>query len=307
MLVYLNGNLVREEEAAVSVFDHGLLYGDGIFEGIRTYEGNVFRLSEHIARLYDSARAVLLEIPLEPEELEQAVLQTVAANGLRDNYIRLLVTRGAGELGIDPATCRNPNIVIIVKPVSIFPREAYEEGVPVITASTRRIPLDCLDPRIKSLNYLNNILARLEAKRANVPEAIMLNQQGRVAEGTTDNIFILKGGNLLTPPVTEGVLPGVTRATLLEIARELGIPARESSLAAHDLYTAEECFLSGTGVEIVPVISVDGRQIGSGAPGPVTRRLMKRFAEVRVRDGRKVDYTARPSGREVEEPRIASR
>jgi branched-chain amino acid aminotransferase len=295
MLIYLNGKIVPKDEAKVSVFDHGVLYGDGVFEGIRVYEGNIFRLKEHIERLYESAKTVWLNVPLSPEELSQATVETVVANDMRDAYIRLVVTRGQGDLGIDPSSCPKATLFIIVSTISLYPEEFYQKGIPLITASTRRIPMECLDPRIKSLNYLNNILAKIEAKRAGVPEAVMLNHYGRVAECTADNIFIVKNGKLKTPRLTEGVLPGVTRASVLELAAELGYGTRETILGLHDLYNANECFLTGTGAEIVPVVTIDGRKIGTGQPGEATQRLLASFRELRVRDGVKVTYDKAPA------------
>jgi branched-chain amino acid aminotransferase len=294
MLIYVDGKLLPKEDAKVSVFDHGLLYGDGVFEGIRVYEGNIFKLTEHIDRLYESAKTIWLDIPMTPQDLERATIDTVAANGMRDAYIRLVVTRGVGDLGIDPDKCAIPTLVIIVSTIALYPEKFYREGIPLVTASTRRIPMECLDPRIKSCNYLNNIQAKIEAKRAGVPEAIMLNQYGRVAECTADNIFITKNGDLLTPRLTEGALPGVTRGTVLELAQEAGLNTRETILGLHDLYNAHECFLTGTGAEIVPVIQIDGRQIGTGAPGETTLGLLERFRRVRVRDGHKVDFASAP-------------
>jgi branched-chain amino acid aminotransferase len=295
MLIYMNGKLVPEEEAKVSVFDHGLLYGDGIFEGIRVYDGNVFRLKEHIERLYESAKTIWLDPGMTPEELEQATVDTVAANEMRDAYIRLVITRGKGDLGIDPGKCPKPTLFIIVSTIALYPAEMYEQGIPLVTASTRRIPMECLDPRIKSLNYLNNILAKIEAKKAGVLEAVMLNHYGRVAECTADNLFIMRNGKLKTPRLTEGALPGITRASVLELAHEMGLQTRETVLGLHDLYNANECFLTGTGAEIMPVTSIDGRQIGSGKPGETTRQLLARFRELRITDGRKVDYAKAPT------------
>ena len=292
MLIYVDGKLFPKDEAKISVFDHGVLYGDGVFEGIRVYDGNIFKLKEHIERLYESAKTIWLNIPLTPDEMEQATIDTVAANGLRDAYIRLVVTRGVGDLGIDPDKCDIPTVFIIVGTITLYPPKFYEEGIPLVTASTRRIPLESLDPRIKSCNYLNNILAKIEAKRAGVPEAIMLNQHGRVAECTADNIFITKNGKISTPRETEGALPGVTRQTVLELAHEAGINAKETILGLHDLYNAHECFLTGTGAEIIPVTKIDGRQIGEGKPGPKTKLLIERFQDLRVRVGHKVDYEA---------------
>ena len=295
MLIYLDGKLVPKEEAKVSVFDHGVLYGDGVFEGIRVYEGNVFRLKEHVDRLYESAKTIGMVIPMTPKEVEDATIETVAANGMRDAYIRLVVTRGVGDLGIDPDKCEKPTLFIIVATIALYPQEFYDNGIPLITASTRRIPLVCVDPRIKSLNYLNNILAKIEAKKAGVPEAVMLNLSGRVAECTADNLFIKRNGTLKTPRLTEGALPGVTRGAVLELAEGLGVPTHETVLGLHDLYNADECFLTGTGAEIVPVISIDGRQIADGKPGELTRRLHAKFLELRVSDGHKVAYDTQPT------------
>ena len=295
MLIYMNGKLVPEDEARVSVFDHGLLYGDGVFEGIRVYDGNIFRLKEHIERLFESAKTISLDIGMTSEEVELATVESVAANKHRNAYIRLVVTRGKGDLGIDPGKCPKPTFFIIVADIALYPEEMYETGIPLVTASTRRIPMECLDPRIKSLNYLNNILAKIEARKAGVLEAVMLNHYGRVAECTADNLFIVKNGDLVTPQLTEGALPGVTRGAVLELARELGMNTHETMLGLHDLYNAHECFLTGTGAEIMPVIAIDGRQIGNGKPGTTTNRLLARFRELRVADGRKVDYEAKPT------------
>lgn len=290
MLIYVDGKLVPKEEAKVSVFDHGLLYGDGIFEGIRVYDGNIFKLEEHIKRLFESAKTIWLDLPMTIEELEDATVETVVANGMRDAYIRLVVTRGVGDLGIDPGKCPKPTVFIIVSTISLYPQKFYDEGIPLITASTRRVPMESVDPRIKSCNYLNNILAKIEAKQAGVPEAIMLNHYGRVAECTADNIFIVKDGRLRTPRLTEGALPGVTRESILELASEAGIDTRETILGLHDLYNADECFLTGTGAEVVPVVSIDARKIGDGKPGKTTLQLLDAFREYRVRIGRKVNY-----------------
>jgi branched-chain amino acid aminotransferase len=295
MLIYLDGKLVPKEEATVSVYDHGLLYGDGVFEGIRVYDGNIFRLHEHLVRLYESAKTIWLDIPLALEELERATIETVAANGQRDAYIRLVVTRGKGDLGIDPTKCAKATLIIIVDKISLYPPEFYEKGVPLVTASTRRIPMECLDPRIKSLNYLNNILAKIEARRAGMPEALMLNLRGRVAECTADNIFLVRNGSVRTPRLTDGALPGITRAAVLELARELGLETRSAAMGLYDVYNASEVFLTGTGAEIVPVVSVDGRTIGDGKPGETTKRLLQRFRELRVKDGARVDYDVEPS------------
>ena len=290
MLIYLNGKIVPEEEATISVFDHGALYGDGVFEGIRVYEGNVFRLKEHLVRLYESAKTLWLKVPLNIEELEEATVRTVAANGVQNAYIRMVVTRGVGDLGIDPDKCDKATMFIIVATISLYPQEFYDNGIPLVTASTRRIPLQCLDPRIKSLNYLNNILAKIEAKQAGVPEAIMLNENGRVAECTADNLFIVKGDTLTTPRLTEGALPGVTRGAVLELGKAAGLKTVEGSFGLHDVYNADECFLTGTGAEIVPVVVVDSRKVGTGKPGKITRRLYGDFCKLRVKDGVRVTY-----------------
>jgi branched-chain amino acid aminotransferase len=292
MLIYVDGKLLTKEEAKVSVFDHGYLYGDGIFEGIRVYEGNVFRLEEHIDRLYESAHTLCLEIPMSRQEMTRTTLNTVAATNLRDAYIRLVISRGMGDLGIDPAKCPNPTVVIIVGSITLYPEEFYETGISLVTSSVPRIPCQCLDPRVKSLNYLNNIMAKIEARRAGVPEALMLNQDGHVAECTADNVFMVKDGELKTPDLLQGALGGITRAAVLEIASDAGIPTDETVLAKHDLYTADECFLTGTAAEVMPVIDIDGRTIGKGKPGKMTHDLLQRFRELRVRDGIKVDYEA---------------
>jgi len=292
MLIYVDGKLMPKEDAKISVFDHGFLYGDGVFEGIRVYEGNVFRLDEHVVRLYESAKTLALKIPLTPEQMTQAILDTVSANGMRDAYIRLIVSRGAGDLGIDPHNCKEPSLVIIVGKISLYPAELYETGIDLITSSVPRIPTQCLDPRIKSLNYLNNILAKIEARQAGVPEALMLNLGGRVAECTADNIFIVKNGQLDTPDLMQGALGGVTRASVLQLAREAGIPTSETILGLHDIYNADECFLTGTGAEVMPVVTVDGRRISDGKPGRMTLDLLARFRELRVNDGANVDYEA---------------
>ncbi len=292
MLIYLDGKLVPKEQAVVSVFDHGFLYGDGVFEGIRVYDGNVFRLQEHIARLYESAKTIALEIPLTQEEMVQATANTVAANEKRDAYIRLVVSRGPGDLGIDPAKCNRATVVIMVATIALFPEEFYQKGVNLITASVRRIPMESLDPRVKSLNYLNNILAKLEAKNAGCLEAVMLNHHGLVAECTTDNIFMVKNGVLKTPDLMQGALAGITRAAVLDLARERSIQTQETVMALHDLYNADECFLTGTGAEIVPVVGIDGRKIDDGKPGPMTKTLLAAFRELRVRDGVKVPMPA---------------
>jgi branched-chain amino acid aminotransferase len=294
MQIYLNGKLVPKEKAVVSVFDHGYLYGDGVFEGIRVYDGNVFRLREHIERLFESAKTIDMDIGMTVDEMIQATLDTIAVNKQRDAYIRLVVSRGSGDLGIDPDKCTEPTIVIICASIALYPEELYENGISLVTASVRRIPMESLDPRIKSLNYLNNILGKIDGKKAGVPEAIMLNHQGTVAECTADNIFMVKNGTVRTPDLMQGALGGITRRAVLDLATEAGLATCETVIGLHDLYNADECFLTGTGAEIVPVINVDGRQVGSGKPGEVTKSLLKAFRELRKRDGIKVDYDRVP-------------
>ncbi len=283
--VYIDGRYVLKEEAKVSVFDHGFLYGDGVFEGIRAYQGRVFKLSEHLRRLYDSAKAITLRIPLEEEELKEKVLETLRRNNLKDAYIRLIVSRGEGDLGLDPEKCPQACVIIITDKIKIYPEEFYKKGLSVITASTRRnIPV-ALDPHIKSLNYLNNILAKIEANLGNVPEAIMLNKDGYVAECTGDNIFMIKEGTLFTPPLWVGVLKGITRDVVIELARKENILVREEAFSIVSLYTADECFLTGTAAEIIPVTKVDGRIIGEGEPGKITGRLVKEFRDLTFHEG----------------------
>jgi branched-chain amino acid aminotransferase len=278
--VYINGRLYDKADAKISVFDHGLLYGDGVFEGIRVYEGKVFRLREHVDRLYDSARAIKLEIPLTREQMAEAITSTVQANSKKNGYIRALVTRGAGYLGLDPRKTTDPQVVIIVDDISLYPPELYENGMEIITVSTIRNHPNALNPRIKSLNYLNNIMAKMEAIQSGCLEALMLNHQGQVAECTGDNIFIVKRGALKTPPTDAGILEGVTRNTVLELARAASIPVQETALTRLDVHTADECFLTGTAAEVIPVVKCDGRAIGSGKPGPVTKQLRERFHQI---------------------------
>jgi branched-chain amino acid aminotransferase len=277
--IYFNGKILDKNDARVSVYDHGFLYGDGVFEGIRVYGGRVFRHREHIERLYESARAVMLEIPMPPDKLMEAVEQTVKAHGKKDAYIRLVVSRGPGSLGLDPRKCE-PQIIIIVDDIQLYPPELYDTGLEVITAVTIRNNANALNPRIKSLNYLNNILAKMEAIRAGCLEAIMLNTKGEVAECTGDNIFVVKHGELKTPPPDAGILLGITRNAVLELARGADIPVHETALTRHDVYTADECFLTGTAAEVIAVVKVDGRPIGSGKPGPITRQLRASFLKL---------------------------
>jgi branched-chain amino acid aminotransferase len=275
--VYINGKFFDKADAKVSVFDHGLLYGDGVFEGIRIYSGKVFRLREHLDRFYESARHIMLEVPLKHDQLTEAVQSTVRINAKKDGYIRLVLTRGPGSLGIDPRKTTDPQLIVIVDDISMYPPEMYENGMEIITATTIRNHPNALNPRIKSLNYLNNILAKIEATRAGCMEAIMLNVNGEVAECTGDNVFFVKHGELRTPPVSAGILEGITRGTVIELARAANIPVREMTLTRHDVYAADECFLTGTGAEIIPAVKCDGRVIGTGKPGPITRQLRERF------------------------------
>ncbi len=276
-VVFLNGEFISRDAARVSVFDHGYLYGDGVFEGIRAYNGRVFRLDEHLDRLYESAQTVMLQVPLTKEQLREAVLETLRRNGLRDGYVRLVVSRGPGDLGLDPRKCPQPTVVVIAEGIQLYPQEAYSRGLRAITVTTRKIAPDMLSPQVKSLNYLNNILARIEVNRAGVDEGIMLNAAGYVTECTADNVFVVLRGELCTPPVYLGILKGITRETVLELARALEIPATERVFTMHDVYTAEECFLTGTAAEVAPVVEVDGRVIGDGTPGAVTRRVIAAF------------------------------
>jgi len=277
MQIYVDGTLRSREEAKVSVFDHGLLYGDGVFEGIRVYNRRIFRLDAHLDRLYASAQALALTVPLDRAAMADAVTSTVRANRREDGYIRIVITRGVGELGIDPLTCPTPSVIIIVTDVRVYPQERYARGVKVITSATRQVSHEAVDPRVKSLNYLKNVLAKIDAQRAGADEALLLNSEGFIAECSADNIFAVRHGALATPAPLDGALEGITRGVVLQLAAEARIPARETRLARYDLYTADECFVSGTGAEIMPVVEVDGRTIGSGSPGALTRRLADAF------------------------------
>jgi branched-chain amino acid aminotransferase len=279
MVVYLNGQWVPEAEARISVFDHGLLYGDGVFEGIRSYNGRVFLLREHVDRLYRSAKAIALEIPLTQEEMIRAVVATCKANDCRNGYIRLVVTRGVGNLGLNPYNCPRPQIVIIAATIQLYPPEFYEQGLKIVTVGTVRNHPEAVNPNIKSLNYLNNILAKIEAINAGVHEAILLNHTGYVAEATGDNIFALRGNVLSTPPACAGCLVGITRDTVMKLAATNGFTVRECFLTRYDFYTADEVFLTGTAAEVVPVVEIDRRRIGAGVPGAGTKRLMRLFHE----------------------------
>ncbi|MBI1893546.1 MAG: branched-chain-amino-acid transaminase [Candidatus Rokubacteria bacterium] len=286
---YIDGKLYPKEEAKVSVLDHGFLYGDGVFEGIRAYNGRVFRLEQHLDRLWQGARTLMLQIPLSRDALRKAVLWTLRENKLRDAYIRLVVTRGVGDLGLDPRKCPRPSVIIITDTISLYPAELYERGMEVVSVSTRKNRTDALNPNIKCLNYLNQILGRLEVNREGAPEGIMLNQDGHVAEATADNIFMVLKGILVTPPAIAGILLGITRETVLELAVKEGIPTEEKLFGLHTLYNSEECFLTGTGAEVVPVVKVDGRTIGAGVPGEMTRRIIKSFRELVQQEGTPID------------------
>lgn len=277
MKVFIDGKYFDERQAKISVFDHGLLYGDGVFEGIRAYNGRVFKLKEHIERLYCSAKAILLEIPMSPAAMTKAVVETCRRNRIRNGYVRLLVTRGVGTLGLNPNRCKRPSVIIIADTIQLYPPEYYEKGLEIVTVPTTRNLHSAVNPAIKSLNYLNNILAKIEANIAGVEEAIMLNAEGYIAECTGDNLFIVKGGQLSTPPLYAGALYGITRGTVMELARDAGLPVSELNLTRYDVFNADECFLTGTGAEIIPVVKVDGRVIGSGKPGAVTRLLEEKY------------------------------
>ena len=278
--IYISGKLYEKEDAKISVYDHGLLYGDGVFEGIRVYSGKVFRLEQHLERLWNSAKAIWLQIPISREEMAQAVCDTVQVNQIQDGYVRLVVTRGAGTLGLDPNRTSHPQVIIIADCIALYPPGYYEKGLEIITVSTVRNHPAALSPRIKSLNYLNNILAKIEGLQAGCEEALMLNHKGEVSECTGDNIFLVSKGTLFTPSVDAGILEGITRAVVIELAGRAGIPVRETPLTKHDVYIADEVFLTGSAAEIVPVVKIDSRPIGNGQPGPITRQLIALFHEV---------------------------
>ena len=285
MKIYMDGVLVDKEKAVVSVYDHGLLYGDGVFEGIRTYDSLVFRLKEHIDRLYRSADAIELKIPLNKTEMMEAVIMTLKANSLKDGYIRLVVTRGPGDLGLDPRKCKKATLFIIADKIALYPKEFYQKGLAIVTSTIKRNLPQALDPRIKSLNYLNNILAKIDAIKSGTNEAIMLTHDNYVAECTGDNIFAVKGGELLTPPVSVGALEGITRDAVIDLAKDMDIPFYEKMLRMDDLYSADEVFLTGTAAEIIPVITIDERKIDGGKPGEVTLRLIEAFKKLTKIDG----------------------
>ena len=276
-IIYLDGAFLKEEEAKVSVFDHGVLYGDGVFEGIRAYNGRIFKCKEHIDRLYAAAKAILLEIPISKEEMTEVLLETCRRNEIKDGYIRLVVTRGVGDLGLNPINCKRPSVFCIAGNITLYPEEMYTKGMPIVTATQRRNKATIVDPQVKSLNYLNNILAKIEANHAGVPEALMLNHDGIVAECTGDNIFIVKEGVIYTPPIHIGILDGITRRAAMDIAKELGYTVVEKEFTLFNVYNADECFLTGTAAEAIPVTSVDRRVIGSGVAGEVTKKILEGF------------------------------
>ena len=288
MKIYLDGKFVDDADAKVSVFDHGLLYGDGVFEGIRLYGGNVFRLDEHLERLEYSAKAILLKLPLNRQELSDVTCETCRLNNLKDAYIRLVVTRGVGDLGLAPWLCAKPSIFVIASKISLYPQEHYDNGLAIVTVPTRRINPAALPPTIKSLNYLNNILGKIEAKQFGALEAIMLNDQGYIAECTADNIFTVHKGEIFTPAASQGALKGITRGTIFDIAKELNVPMREMDMTRYDVWVADECFLTGTGAEVIPVTKLDGREIGTGKPGPITQKVLTSFRRRVLIEGTKI-------------------
>lgn len=289
MKIFIDGKFYEKEDAKISVFDHGLLYGDGVFEGIRFYNGRVFRLEEHLRRLDYSARAIALQLPMSLGEIREATLETIRQNGLRDGYVRLVVTRGSGDLGLSPLLCPKATIFIIAATIKLYPPEKYENGLEVLTCSTRRISHGALSPMVKSLNYLNNVMAKFEALKGGAGEGLMLNEQGYVAECTGDNIFLVRDGAITTPPVSSGALAGVTRAVVFEMAAEAGIPISEPQITRYDVYCADEVFLTGTAAEVIPVVKLDHRPIGNGRPGPITKSLISRFHELTQSTGDPID------------------
>ena len=280
MKVYIDGDLVDEADAKISVFDHGLLYGDGVFEGIRFYNGRVFELDEHIDRLFDSAKSICLDIKMTKAEVIEATLNTIRANGLKDGYVRLVVTRGAGSLGLNPYHCEKASVIVIASTITLYPKEKYENGLTLVTCSTRRPTPGSLSPMVKSLNYLNNVMAKVEAIQGGGEEGLMLNEQGFVSECTGDNIFVIKKGVAKTPPVSAGALEGITRAVAMRILEEMGMPVQEVNLTRHEVFTADECFLTGTAAEVIAAVKLDGREIGDGKPGEITCKAIKRFREL---------------------------
>ena len=288
MKIFLDGKFVDAAEARISVFDHGLLYGDGVFEGIRVYQGNIFRLDEHLERLEQSAKAILLTLPWSRAEIAGFTGETCRQNGLADGYIRLVVTRGVGDLGLSPWLCPVPSIFIIASKIALYPAEHYTTGLAIVTVPTRRINPAALPPTVKSLNYLNNIMAKIEARQFGALEAIMLNDQGYVAECTGDNIFIVYKGELITPAASQGALRGITRSAILDIAQELGLPLRQADLTRYDVWNADECFLTGTAAEVIPVVKLDGREIGTGRPGEITARVLASFRRRVLTEGTRI-------------------
>ncbi len=278
--VYINGTLYNKEDAKISVYDHGLLYGDGVFEGIRSYGSKVFRLTEHLDRLWDSAKAIWLEIPISKQQMAKAIEDTLAVNGITDGYVRVVVSRGSGTLGLDPNKCSDPQVIIIADRITLYPEELYQKGLEIVTVSTVRNHPAALNPRVKSLNYLNNILAKIEGLQAGCIEALMLNHKGEVAECTGDNLFVVRNGRISTPPKEAGILEGITREVVISLAGELDVQVQQVPLTKHDVYIAHECFLTGTAAEVVPVVKVDSRTIGDGIPGKITRQLMARFRKL---------------------------
>lgn len=287
-IVYLDGEYVPQSQAKISVLDHGVLYGDGVFEGIRLYSKNIFRLKQHLDRLWDSAHAIVLSIPISREEMAEIVAETCRRNGLENGYIRLVVTRGVGELGLNPYKCPNPSVFCIASTIKLYPDEFYRNGLDIITAATRRIAPDAFSVRVKSLNYINNIMAKINAINAGVLEALMLTPEGYVLEATGDNVFLVKDGKLITPPTYMGALRGITRDAVIDLARELSIPVIEEPFTLYEVYTADEMFLTGTAAEVIPVSKVDGRPINDGKPGPVTKRLLERFHQITSTEGHRL-------------------
>lgn len=288
MQIYLDGKYLEQADAKISVFDHGLLYGDGIFEGIRLYGGNVYRLEEHLERFELSARAILLTLPLSRKEIAEVVCECCRRNKLTDGYIRLVATRGIGDLGLAPWLCPKPSLFCIADKISLYPQEFYDNGLAIVTVPTRRIAPDALPPTVKSLNYLNNILAKIEARQAGALEAIMLNAQGYVAECTADNVFIVQKGELLTPAASRGALKGITRQTIFDVAKEIGVPIREVDLTRYDVWCADEGFLTGTGAEVIPMVKLDGRPLGDGKPGPITKKVLAAFRKKVLVEGTRI-------------------
>ena len=288
MKIYLDGKFVDEADAAMSVFDHGIINGDGVFEGIRLYGGNIFRLEEHLERLEYSAKAILLSMPLSRKELSEVTCETCRQNKLTDAYIRLVITRGVGDLGLAPWLCAKPSLFVIASKIALYPKEHYENGLSIVTVPTRRINPAALPPTIKSLNYLNNILGKIEARQFGALEAIMLNDQGYIAECTADNVFIVHKGEIITPAASQGALKGITRSTIFDIAKELNVPIREADMTRYDVWVADECFLTGSGAEVIPVVKLDGREIGTGKPGPITQQVLASFRRRVLVEGTKI-------------------